>query len=250
MRVALGLQSCTATRKLEPGTPGLEMTTGMTPAGFVPEVPVADPNAITARVLLAAEVPEEMATLVAMSPENATRPDGPPGLNPVGLPQLATRAIPTRSPACTATGGVRATVCVVPLTSNGPRSATKNRASPERRKNLILTVPAHGAEDQTNVADVMVPFPVEGNERSTAVRRTGEGLKPKFGKTGRLPAVMVSARAMPPPIPRNTRAVTAPPRNFRMRVLHEGETDRIRTATHHAARFMPDLSASRCQCRP
>src|SRR5207249_2087989 len=116
------------------------------PTGFVAGGIVPDPVAITASVLFGAKVPDATDTFVATSPENATRPLVAPGERPAGLPQEATRAIPIRSPVCTETAGVRATVCVLDVASNGPRSATNASVSPARRKNLILTVPAHGTE--------------------------------------------------------------------------------------------------------
>src|SRR5689334_14839252 len=102
------------------------MATGFVAGGVVPV-----PEAITARVLLGARVPEEIETFVDTSPENATRPLAEPGLRPAGLPQLATRAMPIRSPVWTETGGDRATVCVFADASNGPRSARKTRVSPD-----------------------------------------------------------------------------------------------------------------------
>src|SRR5262249_11520864 len=171
--------------------PGLEIATGITAAGFEPPPPAADPVACTASVLLGAVVPEEIETLVEMSPGYATRPFKAPGFTPTGLPHPATRAIPTRAPARTGTDGVRATACVVPFTSKGPRSARKMSVSPDLRKNLIFTVIAHGASDHRKVADVISPAPVAGNDRSMAVSTTGLGLNPKFTVPGRLPAVIV-----------------------------------------------------------
>src|SRR6476660_8584830 len=98
MMVALALETCTATRKFEPGKPGLEITTGTMPTGFVAGGTVPDPVAITASVLFGDEVPDVIETFVAMSPENATRPLVAPGERPAGLPQPTTRAIPMRSP--------------------------------------------------------------------------------------------------------------------------------------------------------
>jgi hypothetical protein len=152
---------------------------------------------MTASVLLGAVVPEDSETLVTMSAPKATRPAAAPGLWPTGLPQSATRAIPTRSPAWTGTPGESATVTVVPVVSKGPLSSTKRRVLPEGRKNLILTVAAHGAEDHMKVAEVMVPEPVAGEDRSMAVIMTGVGSKPKFGEDGRLPAEMDWARPTP-----------------------------------------------------
>src|SRR5206468_10198134 len=186
---------CSATRKFAPCCPGLELTAGTMPAGFGPGTAVPDPVAWTARVLIAAVVPEEIETFVEISPPKATSPAAAPGFSPTGLPHPATRAIPTRSPAWTGTDGASATACVVALTSNGPRSARKKSVSADRRKNLIFTVAAQGALDQMKAAEVICPDPVAGNERSTAVSATGDGLNPKFGFEGRLPEVIVWADA-------------------------------------------------------
>src|SRR5262249_45385148 len=180
----------------------------MIASGSCPGVTLPVPLACTASVLIGAVVPEEIETLVEMSAPKATRPADAPGFKPTGLPQLATRAIPTRSPACTGTAGASATALEVLVTLKGPRSERKTSVSPLRRKNLIFTVAAHGALDQTKDAEVIWPVPVAGNAGPPAVRPAGEGLKPRFPREGMLPAVIVWACAAVAPVARRTTAAS------------------------------------------
>ena len=68
--------------------------------------------------------------------------------NDPGLPQLATRATPIRSPCWTGTAGDIAKVLSAPTELKGPRSAVIVSVFPLRRKNLILIAFEHPACDQ------------------------------------------------------------------------------------------------------
>src|SRR5262249_57638141 len=110
--------------------------------------------------------PEELGGVGEVPAPKAPGPADAPGFRPTGVAEVATRAMPTRSPACTGTAGASATALEVLVTLKGPRSERKTSVSPLRRKNLIFTVVAHGALDQTKDAEVIWPVPVAGNARS------------------------------------------------------------------------------------